>query len=87
MMEYGNTSAIPILLSRVDQGPIKLDGSQIILLSGFGGGLTWGPLHNLVKHVETHFKIFIIFKEANHGSGRKSTRNYQVEELVKNHQK
>ena len=47
MMEYGNTSAasIPILLSEcVDQGLIKLDGSQIILLSGFGGGLTWGSL-------------------------------------------
>ena len=47
MMEYGNTSAasIPILLSEcVDQGLIKLDGSQIILLSGFGGGLTCGSL-------------------------------------------
>ncbi|MBK4775088.1 3-oxoacyl-ACP synthase [Streptococcus rubneri] len=47
MMEYGNTSAasIPILLSEcVDQGLIKLDGSQTILLSGFGGGLTWGTL-------------------------------------------
>ena len=47
MMEYGNTSAasIPILLSEcVDQGLIKLYGSQTILLSGFGGGLTWGTL-------------------------------------------
>nr|WP_205396325.1 beta-ketoacyl-ACP synthase III [Streptococcus lutetiensis] len=47
MMEYGNTSAasIPILLSEsVDKGLIKLDGSQTILLSGFGGGLTWGSL-------------------------------------------
>lgn len=47
MMEYGNTSAasIPILLSEcVGQGTIKLDGSQKILLSGFGGGLTWGTL-------------------------------------------
>ena len=47
MMEYGNTSAasIPILLSEcVDQGLIKLDGSQTILLTGFGGGLTWGTL-------------------------------------------
>ena len=47
MMEYGNTSAasIPILLSEcVDQGLIKLDRSQTILLSGFGGGLTWGTL-------------------------------------------
>ena len=47
MMEYGNTSAasIPILLSEcVDQGLIRVDGSQTILLSGFGGGLTWGTL-------------------------------------------
>lgn len=47
MMEYGNTSAasIPILLSEcVEQGLVKLDGSQKILLSGFGGGLTWGTL-------------------------------------------
>lgn len=30
-------------------------------------GLT--SCYNLVKHVETHFKnLFIIFKEANHGS-------------------
>lgn len=47
MMEYGNTSAasIPILLAEsVDKGIIKLDGSQTVLLSGFGGGLTWGSL-------------------------------------------
>ncbi|MBM7636457.1 beta-ketoacyl-ACP synthase III [Streptococcus saliviloxodontae] len=47
MMHFGNTSAasIPILLSEsVDKGIIKLDGSQTILLSGFGGGLTWGTL-------------------------------------------
>ena len=47
MMEYGNTSAasIPILLSEcVENGMIRLDGSQTILLSGFGGGLTWGTL-------------------------------------------
>lgn len=47
MMEYGNTSAasIPILLSEcVAKGAIKLDGSQTVLLSGFGGGLTWGTL-------------------------------------------
>ncbi|MGT2926308.1 beta-ketoacyl-ACP synthase III [Streptococcus cuniculipharyngis] len=47
MMAYGNTSAasIPILLSEcVADGRIKLDGSQTILLSGFGGGLTWGSL-------------------------------------------
>ncbi|VTS21794.1 beta-ketoacyl-ACP synthase III [Streptococcus pseudoporcinus] len=47
MMDYGNTSAasIPILLSEaVQDGHILLDGSQIVLLSGFGGGLTWGSL-------------------------------------------
>ncbi|MDK8238747.1 3-oxoacyl-[acyl-carrier-protein] synthase III C-terminal domain-containing protein, partial [Actinomyces urogenitalis] len=47
MMEYGNTSAasIPILLSEcVEKGLIHLDGSQTVLLSGFGGGLTWGTL-------------------------------------------
>ena len=47
MMEYGNTSAasIPILLSEcVEEGRIRLDGSQTILMSGFGGGLTWGSL-------------------------------------------
>ncbi|MGT2895766.1 beta-ketoacyl-ACP synthase III [Streptococcus entericus] len=47
MMSYGNTSAasIPILLSEcVADGRIRLDGSQTVLLSGFGGGLTWGSL-------------------------------------------
>ena len=47
MTKYGNTSAasIPILLSEcVEEGLISLDGSQNILLSGFGGGLTWGTL-------------------------------------------
>lgn len=47
MQEYGNTSAasIPILLSEaVETGTIKLDGSQTIVLTGFGGGLTWGTL-------------------------------------------
>ncbi|VTS15153.1 3-oxoacyl-ACP synthase [Streptococcus pseudoporcinus] len=47
MMDYGNTSAasIPILLSEaVQDGHILLAGSQIVLLSGFGGGLTWGSL-------------------------------------------
>ena len=56
MMEYGNTSAasIPILLSEcVEQGLVMLDGSQKILLSGFGGGLTLGNTYcyNLVNHV------------------------------------
>ncbi|MGT2959041.1 3-oxoacyl-ACP synthase [Streptococcus bovimastitidis] len=47
MMDYGNTSAasIPILLSEsVAKGSILLDGSQVVLFSGFGGGLTWGSL-------------------------------------------
>lgn len=45
--EYGNTSAatIPLLLSEsVEKGIIALDGSQRVLMSGFGGGLTWGAL-------------------------------------------
>lgn len=47
MMTYGNTSAasIPILMSEAAQkGQLKLDGSQTVILSGFGGGLTWGSL-------------------------------------------
>ncbi|MTB63675.1 beta-ketoacyl-ACP synthase III [Streptococcus sp. zg-86] len=47
MAEYGNTSAasIPILLSEcVEQGSILLDGSQTLVMSGFGGGLTWGAI-------------------------------------------
>ncbi|WP_242258701.1 beta-ketoacyl-ACP synthase III [Streptococcus thoraltensis] len=47
MQDYGNTSgaSIPILLSEnVEQGLIKLDGSQTVFLSAFGGGLTWGNL-------------------------------------------
>lgn len=47
MMSYGNTSAasVPILLAEsVENGIIRLDGSQTVLLSGFGGGLTWGSL-------------------------------------------
>lgn len=47
MMTYGNTSAasIPILLSEcVENGLIRLDGSQTVLMSGFGGGLTWGAM-------------------------------------------
>ena len=47
MMSYGNTSAasIPILLSEnVANGTLQLGSDQTILLSGFGGGLTWGSL-------------------------------------------
>ena len=74
MMEYGNTSAasIPILLSEcVENHRIKMDGSQKILLTGFGGGLTCGTLLvtiqlNMWKHI---LKIYILFfKEAYHGS-------------------
>ncbi|MDW8759302.1 beta-ketoacyl-ACP synthase III [Streptococcus suis] len=34
MMHYGNTSA----------ASLRLDGSQTVVLAGFGGGLTWGTL-------------------------------------------
>ncbi|EHJ52792.1 beta-ketoacyl-ACP synthase III [Streptococcus macacae] len=47
MMQYGNTSAasIPILLAEyVEKGILKLNGGQTILMTGFGGGLTWGSL-------------------------------------------
>lgn len=47
MEEYGNTSAasVPILLSEcVEQGKIFLDGSQTLVMCGFGGGLTWGAI-------------------------------------------
>ncbi|MDR0922637.1 MAG: ketoacyl-ACP synthase III [Lactobacillales bacterium] len=45
--KYGNTSAatIPILLSEaVEQGTIKIGSNQKLVLTGFGGGLTWGTL-------------------------------------------
>ena len=56
MMEYGNTSAasIPILFSEcVENGMIRLDGSQTILLSGFGWRFDMGHTHsyNLGNHV------------------------------------
>lgn len=47
MEEYGNTSAasIPILLSEaVKSGKILLEDKQKVVLTGFGGGLTWGTL-------------------------------------------
>lgn len=43
----GNTSAasIPILLNElVEDHHIKLDGSQSIIMTGFGAGLTWGEI-------------------------------------------
>lgn len=50
MHEYGNTSAatIPTLLSEnIENGKIVLGSNQLLVLTGFGGGLTWGTL--LVK--------------------------------------
>ncbi|MCB5956005.1 beta-ketoacyl-ACP synthase III [Enterococcus sp. CWB-B31] len=47
MDKYGNTSAasIPILLDEaVNKGIIKLDSTQQVVLTGFGGGLTWGTM-------------------------------------------
>ncbi|MGM9886305.1 MAG: beta-ketoacyl-ACP synthase III [Lactococcus sp.] len=47
MAEYGNTSAasIPILLSEsIESGKLSLGINQKIILSGFGGGLTWGTM-------------------------------------------
>lgn len=43
----GNTSAasIPVLLNElVEDHQIKLDGSQSIVMTGFGAGLTWGEI-------------------------------------------
>ncbi|WP_208558776.1 beta-ketoacyl-ACP synthase III [Marinilactibacillus kalidii] len=47
IQHYGNTSAasIPILLEElIEQGDIQLGSNQTIVLTGFGGGLTWGSL-------------------------------------------
>lgn len=47
MQKYGNTSAasIPILLDEaVESGKIQLGSGQKIVLTGYGGGLTWGSL-------------------------------------------
>ncbi|WP_078806404.1 beta-ketoacyl-ACP synthase III [Pilibacter termitis] len=47
MDKYGNTSAasIPILLSEeVEKGRVILGSNQKLVLTGFGGGLTWGTL-------------------------------------------
>lgn len=47
MATYGNTSAasIPILLhDEVAAGNITLGSNQTLVLTGFGGGLTWGSL-------------------------------------------
>ncbi|MGY3766081.1 beta-ketoacyl-ACP synthase III [Vagococcus vulneris] len=45
--EYGNTSAasIPILLSdMIDKGTLVLNSQQLVVMTGFGGGLTWSSL-------------------------------------------
>lgn len=45
--EYGNTSAasLPILLEEcIQQGKITLGSGQTVILTGFGGGLTWGSI-------------------------------------------
>lgn len=45
--EYGNTSAasIPILLDQlITTGELKLGSQKKIIITGFGGGLTWGSL-------------------------------------------
>lgn len=47
MQRYGNTSAasIPILLDEVvSAGELKLGSGQKIVLTGFGGGLTWASI-------------------------------------------
>ncbi|MCI8293503.1 MAG: ketoacyl-ACP synthase III [Hespellia sp.] len=43
LMEYGNTSSasIPLLLDELHRGG-RLKRGQIIVLAGFGGGLSWG---------------------------------------------
>lgn len=45
--EYGNTSAasIPILLDEmIEKGTLQLGSGQKVILTGFGGGLTWASL-------------------------------------------
>lgn len=47
MEKYGNTSAasIPILLDEaVEAGTLTLGTQQRVMLTGFGGGLTWGTM-------------------------------------------
>lgn len=44
----GNVSAgsIPILLNQlVETNQLKLDGTQSVIMTGFGAGLTWGEIH------------------------------------------
>ncbi|WP_368251951.1 beta-ketoacyl-ACP synthase III [Enterococcus sp. 2201sp1_2201st1_B8_2201SCRN_220225] len=47
MARYGNTSGatVPILLDEgIQKGTLSLGSQQKVVLSGFGGGLTWGHL-------------------------------------------
>ncbi len=47
MDKYGNTSGatIPILLDEaIAEGTLQLGSNQKVVLSGFGGGLTWGSM-------------------------------------------
>lgn len=47
MQDYGNTSAasIPLLLDEeIKRGTLSLGSGQKVVLSGFGGGLTWGTM-------------------------------------------
>lgn len=47
MQDYGNTSAasIPLLLDEeIKRGTLSLGSGQKVVISGFGGGLTWGTM-------------------------------------------
>ena len=47
----GNVSAgsIPILLNElVEAKQIRLDGTQSVVMTGFGAGLTWGEVHTKI---------------------------------------
>lgn len=49
--QVGNTSAasIPILMNElVESKQLKLDGTQSIIMTGFGAGLTWGEIHTKI---------------------------------------
>ena len=90
MMSYGNTSAasIPILLSEnVANETLKLGSDQTILLSGFGGGLTWGSLivkiqlYKLCTSID--YKKYIYLKGENKMAVFEKVQEIIVEELGK----
>ena len=90
MMSYGNTSAasIPILLSEnVANETLKLGSDQTILLSGFGGGLTWGSLivkiqlYKLCTSID--YKKYIYLKGENKLAVFEKVQEIIVEELGK----